>query len=613
VKLVFLDPVGGAELIAAAGARREPLLPGFAQIGGTMEAFLLDEGAAEVFEMLAEEQGIEVHFAPPPARSLPELIDAPWDPTVEIELQFTARVISAFLDAIGTATGRATFYNTRQAQEAAERRAHARAFAVDRGLYAGLLTLPGCLDRARVQGILRLLSVPRTPSGPTESGLFPIVRENALIRRMLRDLPVPRQLRLFGELRRRRVNNSRTRTLILRTILRSRRLELWSVRYRRKLRSALFHAWSRRTASILARVLARPEEQRTPSEAALVSRCIHRWCREGTTADVEDCAAFVLGVKRPRSLRMLRAYDNAKTRLEAGRRLPWETLEGLRSTYHPARDSADVLSMTRTTLTSGQQIRLQRAAKAAGVKVAFDPSRADPVRLYVYAFAEGWTREIGQALDDKAAAVVDSLPAKLGWIGVILDASGSMSGADEQALRPMAAALAVRDLLVAAADRASVVVAGGEQIKRTGGRLIRPAGDTALAEHLVALLRQRPEAIFVLSDGYENAPAGRFAETMTAVRALGIRTPVYQISPVMAAEVGGLRALDPGRTPVLPVGRPEGLGVALLKGMLLAEPALGLETLMRRTLLKERPPAKTLASAEESGPEEGGEAEEEAP
>ena len=49
--------------------------------------------------------------------------------------------------------------------------------------------------------------------------------------------------------------------------------------------------------------------------------------------------------------------------------------------------------------------------------------------------------------------------------------------------------------------------------------------------------------VFVLTDGYENAPAGRFAEVVRAVRQMGVETPIHQFSPVFAAEARGIRSL----------------------------------------------------------------------
>ncbi len=66
--------------------------------------------------------------------------------------------------------------------------------------------------------------------------------------------------------------------------------------------------------------------------------------------------------------------------------------------------------------------------------------------------------------------------------------------------------------------------------------LVEPSGDTSLAAGLVQLLKSDPDVVFVLSDGYENAPAGRFGKTVAAVRRIGIQTPIHQFTPVFAAE-----------------------------------------------------------------------------
>jgi hypothetical protein len=73
-----------------------------------------------------------------------------------------------------------------------------------------------------------------------------------------------------------------------------------------------------------------------------------------------------------------------------------------------------------------------------------------------------------------------------------------------------------------------------------------------------------PDAVYLLTDGYENAPSGRVDEVVRALRGLGVRTPIYQATPVLAGETAGVRALSPAVAP-LPVARPEGLGLALVR------------------------------------------------
>ena len=95
---------------------------------------------------------------------------------------------------------------------------------------------------------------------------------------------------------------------------------------------------------------------------------------------------------------------------------------------------------------------MQRKAQKADVSVEFDPAAYDAVRLYIYAFATGMTQQIRQELIRKAKRAAAQLPIRLGHIGVLVDSSRSMKGHSTQKYRPMAVALALRDLCCALAD-----------------------------------------------------------------------------------------------------------------------------------------------------------------
>ena len=294
-------------------------------------------------------------------------------------------------------------------------------------------------------------------------------------------------------------------------------------------------------------------------------------------AAARECVGFVFGIERGLKLDLLRRYRDAKRDLDAGRGLPPEVLEGIRATYHKHLPSGRALELGRGAMTNVQRMRVQRSADAAGVKVEFDPRKVDAVRLYVYAFERGVDDSIAEALDAKAREVAESLPFEIEHAGILLDASASMAGSSEQAMRPIASALALRDLLQAKARRASMVTSGG----CADGRLVRPEGATSLARGLVQLLRLAPDVVFVLTDGYENAPAGRFDETLDAVRELGIDTPVYQISPLFGAEANGLRALAPAGALALPIAAPESFGLAYVRGLVENDPKKGIRALLR--------------------------------
>lgn len=108
--------------------------------------------------------------------------------------------------------------------------------------------------------------------------------------------------------------------------------------------------------------------------------------------------------------------------------------------------------------------------------------------------------------------------------------------------------------------------------------LVRPSGDTAPAHALLDALSWDADLVIVVGDGYENAPAGRFAEVLAAARDLGIRTPVVQMTPVLAADAGGVRAFAP-EVPTAGVQRLEGLELTACRLLLEVEPAAAVRSL----------------------------------
>lgn len=518
-----------------------------------------------------------------------------WRPA-EADAATAGEIVCSFLDVASTALGRATHYNTREQQQAAELASHERLLSFDRDLYALLLLAPGITDRARQLGSRKLLASSRASAS---ASLLDADAERQVIEAMVTKLPTQRMLKLFAGLARvehgtARVNNARTRKLVLRTLLSTPRLELWSVKYRTKVRDALVHAWGRKTASFLRTVLSTPLAQRSRDQQRALDRHVAR--HAGANARVaRECVGFVLGAQLQPTLALLVAFEDAKRELEAGAKLPLEVLEGIRSAYHPGVERARVLDIAKASLTKTQRRQVQRAATKAGVRVAMDPRDYAAVELYVYAFERGVDDEIARALLAKAKQAAARFPVRYGSVGVLVDASASMAGEASAKLRPMAVALALRDMLQASADVQRTVYCGGDfsAADHAGLRdlsfagLCRPRGETSLAEGLLELLDVEPDAlpevVYVISDGYENAPAGRFDEVVRALREIGIEVPIYQLSPVLAAESRGVRSLS-AALPSMPVARPDALGVSFLRSLIQAEPQRGINSLIRVAL-----------------------------
>lgn len=488
------------------------------------------------------------------------------------------RLVCHFLDVTATATARGSFYNTREELAAATEEVHQAVFGLDRGMYGLLLALPGGLDYSKQKGVLTLLS---NPAGGNGSSLLTLPQETRLIGWLTGSLPPQRRLKLFGKLKEKRVNNARTRRLILQTILEEPNLEWAAVKYRRKMAAALRHAWGTRKTSIIKAILA--EMEPTRKERAIILASIGK--RSLANADAE-CLSFILGNEGFWALPKLHAYAEAKKRFQAGKELPPEVMEGIRSTYHKHRSNADVMELTERQATTGQRIAVQRAAKKKGVEVAFDPTKYDLVRLYVYACEMGFDDVLRQAIRKKARQKEVSLSMRFEHVGIVVDTSHSMMGSGEQKNRPIATALAIKDVLKAVSDMHTTLYTtwtdaiwldtGWEDDIRV---LPTPTRETSLAETFLAVMDMEPDSVFIISDGYENAPAGRLAEAVARVRQMGNDTPVYQLSPVMGAETYGTRNLA-NDVPVLPVNQTINIGMGMIKLMLEQDFVRGLSALI---------------------------------
>ena len=479
------------------------------------------------------------------------------------------RLLCLFLDVTATATARKSFYNSREELQQATEVVHREVFELDRGMYGLLLALPGVLDYSKQQGVQTLLAQPGYPPPPWGNGasLLTLSQETRLITWLTRSLPPQRRLKLFGALKEARVNNARTRRLILRTILDQPDLEWAAVKYRRKIAAALRHAWGIKMTGIIKSMLAKTEltgKERKILQANLIDPILYG-------GDVCECLSFILGNEGPWTLPKLGAYEEAKIRFRAGKKLPPEVMEGIRSTYHPHRSSADVMELTERQATTGQRIAVQRAAKEKGVEVAFDPAKYDLVRLYVYAYEMEMDNEIWKAIREKTVLKAAHLPRPMQFehVGIVVDTSYSMMGSEEQKHRPIATALAIKNVLQAASESHSTFYTTGVVDDSLGANSDLPVtvGETSLAEAFLKVVEREPDSVFIISDGYENAPAGRLAETVARLRQMGNDTPIYQLSPVMAAETYGTRPLA-NDVPVLPVNQTINLGMGMIKLML---------------------------------------------
>ena len=121
-----------------------------------------------------------------------------WSPKGNLKPTDAGEIVCSFLDTATTSMGRATHYNTREEQQAAELASHDLLMEMSRDLYAVLLSLPGVTDRSMQVGMKKLLSTPR--NGAVQEFLDPTM-ERAVLYHLIQSLPVPRMLRLIEAFR----------------------------------------------------------------------------------------------------------------------------------------------------------------------------------------------------------------------------------------------------------------------------------------------------------------------------------------------------------------------------------------------------------------------------
>jgi len=489
-------------------------------------------------------------------------------PTIDEEV--IVKTFLKFIDVANTSTNRSTFYNSQKEQNDATKQMHQNLYGINRGLYAATLLLDGVTDHTKMIGLETLLGISNDVD--RSRSLISIDNETQIIAHVLTQLPVQRMLNLYLDLKSKRVNNNRTRKIILMSILNSKSLEFWSVKYRNKIRESIEHAVGKRRLSIIKSILNKQNFDNgkfliySNKEQSIMHESIMKFVNSNSEKYVAQCLAFILGVDKKYTLPTLKSFIDAKTDISKGNKLPREVLEGLRSTYHKGTKTAEVLEVTKENLTDKEKIKVQKNAAKHGVTVDFDATKQDVVTLYIHSYANGntITPEIMSVLKRKAEQSAKSTPIAYETVGILVDGSVSNSGSDTQKLRPIATSLAIRDLLVATSKKSFIEYAGGEV---TEEGLVIPSGETNLAKGLIKILKQKPDAIFILSDGYENAPAGRVNEVIEAVRKMKNETPIFQISPVLSGEVAGVKKLSE-KISALPVSKPEAIGFSMVKAML---------------------------------------------
>lgn len=365
---------------------------------------------------------------------------------------------------------------------------------------------------------------------------------------------LPYVLRLFVALNDAKINNDRSRKITLGFIWGQSNLEFYAMKYRNKIAEVLKHAYGKKMSSVL---LSIAQKQVNLEGANLV----------GTAKEIKIVNDFILKYFNGDSVRafklllfifkkdagvtysateypLLSEYRKAKSDITGIKNVPEEVLLGMISSvkhpqYHTMwvtdiqKEATKALIRKNVQVTSvNQQVRQTKSTAKLGVEKSVDLEKAtDFLALYKTGYETSFTTEIKGAI-----ASLATKKRIQGFfyqsIGIIVDDSNSMTGHKAESKNtPKAIADFTARVLMASAENAIMVKTKDET--------------TDLASSFIELLKNenpsKPyDAIFIMTDGYENAYDGLTNEVISIWQMeTGKNTPMFQISPITSAEVGG--------------------------------------------------------------------------
>ncbi|MEU3576314.1 hypothetical protein AB0H24_07840 [Streptomyces globisporus] len=429
-----------------------------------------------------------------------------------------AEDVLLFVNAAITATGQREFRSRAVDQQLSLDFLHTYVRVNYRRMYAASLALD--INHHNAALIVRRLLETADEASPEERRT-----EGRLIAARLAALPPQRVYRLFGELRRAKVNNRRTRAIMRDWLAARPDLGHDAVKYRAGLKT--------------------------------VARHIHLPCPEGRGALAEVGAFLFRPGRLPRYEHgTLDAWRRAHYEQGAVAELPFTVAEGFAAKHGMKRE--EFLKRAAPRMTRLERLRTQEQRVVGDRRPDVHLTVMPLTRLALYVLSLGFEERSGRraeltgALRAAARRAAGAHAGSWGRVHAVLDDSFSSSGSGQKRRRPLAVALACHHLL-------EVLAAPGAYrgLWTSGARdalLVRPSGPTPLGMRILDALEPgadgtAPDRLVIVSDGWDNAPAGLAGEVLRVWRRRldpKRRTAAVHVNPVYDAEGFDVRRLAAG-------------------------------------------------------------------
>lgn len=328
--------------------------------------------------------------------------------------------------------------------------------------------------------------------------------ENNLITQALRVLPPQRAYKIFSILRKKRVNNRRTKAIFKGYINSRPDINFDAVKYRTKFNSALRHTHLK-------------------VETELGNFLFKGWKDSKFTIPIFDY------------------FQKAHYSKEAIYNLPFTVAEGLASKWKIPRDV--FMKKIKSQMTFTEKFRMQDSANQLKVNLDIDLKKMPLTKLVLYILSfdtqERLQRfdEFEEALNSSAKYVLKNNVIKLGKVAAVLDCSYSTSGSHEKQKRPLGIALAINYLL----KNSATEYKSFWTIPNEYDLLVKAKGQTDIASPLIDALEWNPDTVIIISDGYDNSPIGGVEELMRVYKnkiekKLSKKIQIIHLNPVFSSE-----------------------------------------------------------------------------
>lgn len=416
-------------------------------------------------------------------------------------LRVTREDLLLFVNACFACNGQREFYGDGYGQRVSLGFLHEYILGNYRALYARVLACG--VNHANQALIIQNLLATGKLTAPAARA-----EENALVTRALRELPPHRAMHLLEALAARGMNNRRTRALTAQFLALPEHRDFRAVKYRRAYWRATRHA-------------------HVPLAGELATFFTRGW------------------KSRRFETPLFESFRQAHFAEKAIYELPFTVAEGLAAKHRVPR--AVFLERIAPRMTAHERMRLHDASRAAGVPVVVDWAKQPLTRIASYVLslpcAERVARrdEIETMLQRSVARIIRRTGARFERVACVLDRSYSSRGSRDKPNRPLAVAWAVARFFAACSASLATFWSHATSDEMN----LYPTGTTDLVTPLLAALREQPELVVIVSDGFDNDPQGLAGAVCTAAARLWPGTFMIHLNPVYDRQAFAPKSLSP--------------------------------------------------------------------